>query len=638
MTLRGPDVSGAPRLAGVNALSVLVPIAATLLAFAFVVSPGMFNIDEFVVLAGAQAFLSSGAFVVDNGLSAFSSPDLNLWIFVPGPNGLAPQYPVGPTVLGAPLLALFGARGLMLLNVLAGIGTLFALWALAARHFGGKAVALVSVLMLLGATFWLEYVYAIWPHSVGVLCVTLALWLVLDCLDAEARLAWKALAAGAAVGFGLLFRTDTILALPALGVAAILFARRPFRIGTFVGLGLLPFVVLMSAANYAKFGTLNPLSYGKTGGGTALSSHLLPMAGLALVALLLVGSRFVKWRPGRREYAIGLAAVALVLVFSAAAADLAQRYVVGGWALLVDSTIIQDPRPGVQAQPGGLLLFWGLWKKALGQSMPWLGLLFLAFHAPKDDQLRRAQWIVLIVAAVWSLPFFVKAWHGGMGSNMRYFLPVVPVLCAFAARLLIDFARPIANAPRILLLGGLAGVAAIALWTALHPTQSGGAQQVLSSWMLGAVAGLALLAGLRWRGQAAVRVASLGAIGAGLTASTLFMLADVRMAQATRAVGETLSIATADLPDRALVYAPSRFISRWTFQPGHVAALPGRWNEGRWDESFDYPLIDQALAKGYRVLVWPHYVNDGLRERYGERLEGSGVMYPGGEFVEVSRE
>lgn len=622
-----------------KASAALLLTGIVLLAVSFLVSPGLFNIDEVVVYAGARAFLSTGGVAVENGWPEFASRDLSLWILVPGPHGLAPQYPVGPAVLGAPLLAAFGARGLMLLNVLAAIGTLFVLWELAKRHFGGAAVALTSVALLVGATFWLEYVYAIWPHSVGIFCVTLALLLVLDGLVAETRFELKALAAGAALGFGLLFRTDTILALPALGLVAILFARRPFRMGAFVGLGLLPFVIATSAVNYAKFGTLNPLSYGQaTAGSTTLSSHLAPIVGLALVSLVLVGSRFTTWRPGKREYSIALAAAVLVLILSPAAGALAQRYLAGAWGLLVDSTIIHDPRPGVQAGPGGVLSFWGLWKKALGQSMPWLGLLFLAFHGPRDHELRRLQWIVLIVAAVWSLPFFMRAWHGGMGSNMRYLLPLVPMLCALSARLLLDLARPIANAPTAVAIGGMAGVVVIGLWMVLHPTHGGGAQQILSTWILAAVSGLALASGVRWRGQPIVRIACLGAIGSGLAASIVFLAADFGQAQTIRGAVETRSVATANLPDRTLIYAPPTYVSRWAFQPGHVVAMPGTGERsGRWDESVDQTLIDQALDKDYRVLVWPGLADPSLRDRYGARLVRSGIDYPGGEFLEVKR-
>jgi len=633
------DTAGAQRAvqgawtkaASLRPVWILAAISLVLLVCAFLVSPGLFNIDEFIVLAGAKALLANGALTVQNGWPEFSSPDLSLWLLVQGPHGLTPQYPAGTAVLGAPLLAIFGARGLMLINVAAGIGTLFVLWALSARHFGRKAVALVSVLLLLCASFWLEYVFAIWPHSVGVFSVALALLLVLDGLDAEGRFELKAAGAGAAIGLGLLFRADTVLALPAIGLVALLFAKRPFRLLIAFGLGLLPFIALTAGANDLKFGSLNPVSYGQTTGGTTLSAHIVPVVGLAVVSLLLVGLRFVRWRPGKREYAIGLGVVALILVFSEVIRELGHRYLLGAWALLFDATAVHDPRSGVHKEAGGVLSYWGLWKKALGQSMPWLGLLGLAVFRPKDSQLRRSIWVVLLLTVVWSLPFFMTTWHGGMGSNMRYFLPIVPLLCALCARLLIDFVRPIAHAPQLLILGGLAGAAAIAVWTSLHPTHTAGAQQILSTWMLLAIAGLAALSCLAWSGRKVVQAACVGAIGAGLAASMLFLVADFRQAQCMRRASEVFSEATAGLPDHALVYAPSRFISRWTFEPGHIAALTNNVTG-----AYDYTLIDGALAKGYRVLIWPNYVSGDLRARYGTRLIPAGVTFPGGEFLEIT--
>jgi general stress protein CsbA len=504
------------------------------------------------------------------------------------------------------------------------------LWSLAARHFGGRAVALVGVALLVVASFWLEYVHAIWPHSVSVLCVTAAFLLILEGLDGGPGLGLKSLAAGAVVGVGFLFRTDSVLAIPAIGLIAILLAERPFRMGAFFGLGLAPFVALACAVNEAKFGTLNPLSYGQSGGNTDLSAHLPAIAALAFVSLVLVGSRFTRWRPGRREYAIGLVALVLVVVFSATLRDLAQRYLSGAWALAVDATTVHDPRPGVQHQPGGVLTFWGLWKKALGQSMPWLGLLFLAAHMRQDAGLRRSQGAVLILAAVWSLPFFMTDWHGGMGSNMRYLLPLVPALCALSARYLLDFARPIENAPRIFLLGAWAGALAVALWGALAPTGGGGAQQILSTWILAAVAALALLSGLRWRGQGVVRVACLGVIGAALAASASYLLSDIRQAQHVRADAQARSLAMADLPDRTLAYAPPAFVTYWGLQPGHILAMPDDHH------IFDTALIDQALADGYRVLVAPPYATRRLRAHYGPRLVDSGLPFAGGgKFLEV---
>lgn len=618
--------------------AILAPIGIAMLAFAFLVSPGMFIIDEFIVFSGAKALLSNGAFHVDNGWSQFLSPDQKLWLLVSGPGGLVPQYPVGSAVVGAPLLGAFGPRGLILPNVLAAIATLWVVWSFAKQHFGGGRVALVSVALLAGATFWLEYVYAIWPHSISILCVTLALSMVVNSLDRERRLAAQAATAGAAIGVGFLFRTDTILALPALGLIAILFAARPFRIGAFFTVGLAPFLALAAWANLVKFGTLNPLSYGDStpGGGTNLATHIVPITALLLISIALVTSRLVTWRPAKRASLIGLVLVSLVLLISAVATGFAQRYVSGAWALVVDSTVIQDPRPGVRAGPGGTLLFWGCWKKALGQSMPWLGLLFLAVHTPKDQQLGRMLRLTLILAGVWSLPFFMMTWHGGMGSNMRYLLPVLPVLCALSARLLVDFAGSIPGAGRILGIGALAGAAAVALWSSFHWTHGAGAQQIFSTWLLVAIAGLALIAGLRWRGQAIVRTASLGAIGAGLAASTLFLVLDFQRAQTIRATAQSFSVATAGLPDNAVVYAPPTFMSYWTFEPRHINAMPGHWDgKGGWDGSFDSGLIAAALHRGYRVLVWPDYVTDRLRKDYGPRLTKSEIRAEGKTFFEI---
>ena len=83
--------NGPGKVASLNGASILLPIALALLVGAFLVSPGLFIIDEVIVLSGAQALLSTGGFVVENGWSEFSSPDLKLWLFVAGPHGLAPQ-------------------------------------------------------------------------------------------------------------------------------------------------------------------------------------------------------------------------------------------------------------------------------------------------------------------------------------------------------------------------------------------------------------------------------------------------------------------------------------------------------------------------------------------------------------------
>ncbi|WP_141521646.1 hypothetical protein [Novosphingobium sp. PC22D] len=597
MSVRMQDRGAIAVLTGIDRCSLaLVLLALFTLAGGFLASTGYFTVDEAIYAAGARAFAASGNFVIDNGLPALDFPDQHLWFFAEGPEGLVPQYPVGQAIAAAPFYALLGERGFILLNTLAGIAMIFVLPRMAAKWFGDERAALVALALLLGATFWIEFVFALWPHAVTVLCVTLALTWLRAGLDAETGFARKACGVGAAVGCAMLFRADTALALVGVGAVAVLLARRPFRLLTCIGLGVAPFLAFAALANLVKFGSLNPVSYGQAAdGGTDLGAHLVPVVALLLVGLGAGVARLTGWRPGWRVCVAGGVLAVLALLIVPEARGLATRYVVGAWALTGDATTIVDTRFGMTSLPGGLFAFNGLWKKALGQSMPWLGILALAPFLPADRHVRRSQLAIAIFAAIWTLPFFLRSWHGGMGSNMRYFLPLVPLLCAMAAKVLVDLCRLVPDPVRALRLGAIGGAAAVLGWALLHPTGMPGAEQILSTWLLLGVTGLFLYAGLAGRHRAL----ALAAVGAGLVASTIFAYRDVSQSQWMRAQGERTAVELAHLPDNALVYAPTRFLTGWAFRPGHVAALPD-YHSHRLDPA----LIRAAQARGMRVFVW----------------------------------
>ena len=104
------------------------------------------------------------------------------------------------------------------------------------------------------------------------------------------------------------------------------------------------------------------------------------------------------------------------------------RVITGMHAILIDATIIQDNRAGgLQRMADGTVLFWGLPKKALAQSLPWLGCLAALAGLARAER-RQSILFVLIIFAGWSVPFVVGSWHGGFGANMRYFLPSVVLL------------------------------------------------------------------------------------------------------------------------------------------------------------------------------------------------------------------
>ena len=87
---------------------------------------------------------------------------------VNGPNGVAPQYPPGTAVLGAPLYGAFGIRGMILPNAVAAAATLWLVFALARRLTGDATLALGAVGLLAFDTYFLEYAYGIWPHAIAM--------------------------------------------------------------------------------------------------------------------------------------------------------------------------------------------------------------------------------------------------------------------------------------------------------------------------------------------------------------------------------------------------------------------------------------------------------------------------------------
>lgn len=134
----------------------LLPVAGIALAWlvlASLVSSMPFTIDEAIYVLGAEAMTDRLSVTVQNGYERFGSDTLDLRFLVPGPAGLTPQYPSGFFVLTAPLFALLDGGGMIVVNTLSAVATLFLCHALARRLFGDARLALHAVLILALATF-----------------------------------------------------------------------------------------------------------------------------------------------------------------------------------------------------------------------------------------------------------------------------------------------------------------------------------------------------------------------------------------------------------------------------------------------------------------------------------------------------
>ena len=588
-----------PKLAA--AIAVLV-----FTALALGSSTGFFTIDEFIVFAGADAMARHGSLFVQNGTPDFVSGQLRLWLLVKGENGLVPQYPPGSALIGAPLLSAFGLRGLILSNAFAALASVFVLYRMVVHHFGGRVEGLVACALFVGATFLLEYAVGVWPHAWSVLAVLVSSTLTLDLIHEERPALWRAATIGIALGMGFLFRTDTVLAAAALGAALFFFIDRPVKPLLAMGVGAAPFILLLAALNYAKFGTLNPFTYGQSAGGTAMSSHL---ALLVVVPGLVAGGFAIKhfWKSEELRRPMLVGGGLLLAAGLAIGHDFAWRWGHGFWALIVDATAVVDTNAGVERHGDGTVSFWNLPKKALGQSLPWLALAIPALFSSNYVSVR-TRWTLGVLMLVWTIPFFPRDWHGGMGSNMRYFLPLVPFFCALAAATFVRAWRGSGRPVVWALLGWIAAFSMHGAWKVLHPTGTDGFHQIFPTYLLLAAA---LCAGyFLWKpGQkgAAQLIIFTGLASATVAAQLAY--ADFEEAQKLRVIASEFSETHQALPAQSLVFAPARYLVGWAFRPQQIAALPNS-QTGKLDTG----LIDHALGKGYRVFIWPRYVTEQLTQ------------------------
>jgi 4-amino-4-deoxy-L-arabinose transferase-like glycosyltransferase len=613
---------------------VMLLVAAVIVICAAFVSSGLYIIDEFVILASAKALYAESSLAIRNGYEIFHSDSLKLWLFAQGPHGLTSQYPVGSTVLGALLMDWFGVRGLILVNAVAAAATLFATRQLGRQLFADDDIGFAAVVLLAFGTFFLEFAFGIWPHATSTLAVTCALLFTVRALDADAAGAAKwALLSGLSVGAGFMFRLDTILVLAPIAVSTILYARHPVRSLMAVAAGLVPAVVAMSLVNQYKFGTYNPISYGRTGL-TDVSSHVAAIGICALAVSGLFAFRYAPWRrlPRRWLASIAGATLLLALALSPSLRAGAWQFLRGSWAILVDASFIRDPRSGVGSDANGVVYFWGFVKKALAQSMPWLGVLSVWIGARRDDRQNRALVVAAVTLALWAPPFLYTAWHGGLGSNMRYFLPMLPLLCVVAAAAWFQLLAMTGGRSRMMAPAAMAVLAMIALWTLYGPSGLAGVQQIASTYLfLAALIACALVhAGWsrgRWTAEAAQFL-----VVAGLVMAILFGILDLHASQTRRSNTARISSALSVMPPRSLVFGPPEL---FTFQLDRKDGLIALTASTTSDE-LDLGLMRAAARQGYGVYV-PPPVAVAVTRALPEFVVGPTVYrYPGGGLVQVS--
>jgi len=608
-------------------------LSAIILLGAFIVSPGFFAIDEAIYYLGARAVAEWGSLGIDNnGYHQFHSESLRLRLLVDGPQGLTPQYPAGSALLGGLLLPFMGARAFILFNALAAVLTLSTVRKICLSQFRNETVARVAVLLLVGGTFWVEYAVGVWPHMLSAFFAVQAYWFALRHLDHDGQEYRTAILSGLFAGFGLLFRLDAILAVPAIGLILVMFAPRFVSSSFWFVLGILPSLALSSGLNYLKFGSPNPLSYGQSGGNTDLTAYAAILAALCIGFGALVIWRKAGWRMDRKATIASLVILGGVLLVIPATNIWLLRFWNGFLALVVDLRNIKDPRVGIQEGPGHTLLFWTLVKKSLGQSMPWIGLTAMLLTNGVQNHERRCIATLFIFIATMTMPFILLSWHGGGGSNMRYFLPVLPALCILCAKLISDLWALVPNAISFVTAGLWAAMGLGIAWSFLHPSGYSGIQQILAVYVLVLTALAAIAAGASWRFQEASRRVALVLFGSGLIISMTSALADFMITAKRRANSHDISETIGSLPAGSLVITHPEWAALRV--PGNGSIVASRDPE---TQRADPQLIFNALNAGYRVFMASSEFNVIRDVPQGLESIATSYEYPDGRMIELRR-
>lgn len=322
---------------------------------------------------------------------------------------------------------------------------------------------------------------------------------------------------------------------------------------------------------------------------------------LAVLAANLVGLPAGLRRRRGLLVALGVAALGLLFIPAATRAPLL-RLLRGGYALLIDLRALpeQEAWRGTTRSAQGGLYYFGGYKKALLQSMPWLvlGLAVLRRWLRGEGRDGVAP-VLLLVPGLLLAAYAYGGWHGGVCLNLRYFLPVLP----FAALLVAPVIRSLAGVSR-----GAGWAAALALAATLGaslplgPAPSEGLILGLPLVLAGALAAALALSWLPSLASArlpVVAAALLAAVTLGWSAAVSFGY-DARLERRWRTLTWSMGAqAAALLPERALLIAD--WSDPWF---GLVADRGVRLAAPVHDDAADLPaLVAWHLGQGWPVFA-----------------------------------
>ncbi len=416
-------------------------MAATWLIYgAFFAPAGLFTDDEIIYAAMIDRFATAGSFIIQNGYDINHAESLRLVTLRAGPHGLVPQYPSGFGIIAAPFYLLGGLQGIIFLNTLASVLTLWLTYKIACALFDDKRLAVNAALIFGLATFAADYAFAIWPHATSNGFVAAAIYAaILSIKDGGRVWLWGALA-GVMIGLGVAIRAEVIMVAPVLFIWVFVNARYPGRTLAAFLFALAAGLAVAAWLNYLKFGVFNPLTYGAESEGVSnrtLGGYVVyaPYGLLvAAFAMSLRWKRMQQWVTGNWGWVM----LVLGIVIAASiptARDIALKILNGLYALVVDLRHLSyiDTHPRIDHVDNEFYRYYGMLKKSLLESLPWLSLTVFAIVGLFKSRQRSAFALCLLLPLALFMPYAAYEWIGGRANNMRYVSPVLPLLAIMAS-------------------------------------------------------------------------------------------------------------------------------------------------------------------------------------------------------------
>ena len=420
------------------ALGIALVIATAIFAI-----PGYLTWDSGTYHLMVRTLFTTGGFSIPNGYPELSSPLLAVGQLIEKDGNLVAQYPEYYTLLSLPFYALFGYRGLMILNSVAFVGICALIWRMARWFSDDRKAPLAAVTVYAFATYTLEFTQSSYPHLTNTFLICLSAWLVWRVVlegqvQSTAQPGWwgaiegRCALAGFFLAIGVGVRLDTIFAGLAIGLPLLVFRTFNWRAMIACALGSVPPLLGLAWINAIKFGEFSPFSYGReAGGNTGSVVTYFPVAGaIAVVVAFLVWNRYRPVRLGRRSLVLILIVIALGLVLT----PFGQRLINGIFQLVVDMRIRPEGwESGLTRSAGGALVYHGSVKKSLLESCPYLILIVIPAVRGLFSGTYGARWLLWLVPAGFIGFYGYLAWHGSVGWNMRYFNPALPFLAILAS-------------------------------------------------------------------------------------------------------------------------------------------------------------------------------------------------------------